>query len=245
MEKVLGIDIGGSSIKAGLVSFDGGVSVESFQSIDVGHQTTPEVYAAEMVKLENSISGSFSVGIGFPSVVRDNCVAGMPDNMHLDWRGANLCDILFPERAGVFAVNDADAAGLAEVLRPEAGALRKGTTVVLTLGTGIGSAIFIDGQLLPNSELGLIEMNGDYAERYAAPSIKTKDNLSMEEWALRLDEYISRVEHYLSADTIVLGGGISNRFEEFGAKLERRARVVPAYYRQKAGVIGAAVYGNT
>jgi polyphosphate glucokinase len=139
-------------------------------------------------------------------------------------------------------LNDADAAGVAEVYRHEAEALRKGVTLVITLGTGVGSAIFLNGNLLPNTELGMLQMHGMKAEDYMAASVKSRDSLSVPEWSARLQEYLLIVEKLLTPDHIVLGGGISADFEDYRSTLKISTPLQPAYYRNQAGVIGAAMY---
>ena len=154
------------------------------------------------------------------------------------------CDQLLQEKdIPHFALNDADAAGFAEVYQPEAVALRRGVAVVLTLGTGIGSGVFVDGKLLPNSELGMLEIHNVMAEEYAAASVIRRENLSIQSWATRLQEVINQIEIILSPDHLILGGGISSDFEQYRPFLStKRAILAPARYRNQAGVIGAGMF---
>ena len=132
--------------------------------------------------------------------------------------------------------------GSPRLYRPEAAELRKGVTLVITLGSGIGSGLYLDGRLLPNTEMGLIEMHGMSAEKFTAASVKTREGLSTETWAVRLQEYLAKLEALLKPDTIVLAGGISADFEIYASLLSTRAKLLPAFYRNQAGVIGAAMY---
>ncbi len=244
MDKYLGIDIGGSSIKTGVMDFSQGTSMEAFQVIPTPGKLSPSYYANMIREIDAAVGGSYAIGLGFPSVLFNGTITGSPDNMHSEWSGINLPDFLFPNKSEVHIINDADAAGIAEVYRPGAEALRKGTTIVLTMGTGIGSAVFVNATMSRNAELGLIELDGMQAENYAAPSIKTRENLSMKDWALRFTEYLTKLELYLAPDTIVIGGGISLEFEVFAAHLTTRAKLIPAHYRDKAGVVGACKYAS-
>ncbi len=178
----------------------------------------------------------------FPRVVINNMVIEFCHRLDEVWREVFLSERLFPACIPRFAINDADAAGLAELQRPGAEELLHGVTIVLTLGTGIGSGIFVDGHLHPNTEMGLFQMYGMEAEQYTAPSIKSRDGLTLEAWCERFQEYLEKLELYLAPDHLVLGGGISADFEKFRPLLHTRADLRPAFYRNQAGVIGAALY---
>lgn len=239
---ILGFDIGGSSVKYGLVNMAEDFNLQSFNMIPLPYTASPQVYAKAIAEILPGIPNFDCVGVGFPRIIIDNQVIEYKTKLDQVWNSVFLSNKLFSSSIPCFAINDADAAGLAEVHRPDAQDLRRGVTIVVTFGTGIGSAIFLDGKLLPNTEMGLFEMNGIKAENYAASSIKTLQGLSMEEWAKRLQNYLLELEMYLSPDHIVLGGGISADFEQFCQFLHTRAKLQPAQYRNQAGVIGSAMY---
>jgi polyphosphate glucokinase len=237
---VLGIDIGCTSIKYGLVSLEDEIKVSNFDFIFISQNARTQKYIDALVYLVESQSPYEALGIGFPSVVLENRVRETTPEFFKIW---NKVEPQLKSRGIPYcALNDADAAGVAEVYRQEAEELRKGVTVIITLGTGVGSAIFLDGNLLPNTEFGLLEMHGIPAEEYMAASVKTRDSLSVAQWSSRLQEYLLIVDKLLTPDHIVLGGGISAEFEDYRTYLHISAPLQPAYYRNQAGVIGAAMY---
>lgn len=236
-----GIDIGGTAIKYGEVNFGDEITTQDFDMVLIPQTFRTEKYTNAIVGLLQAADKYKGVGIGFPSVVWEDGIMNLDVQFNDIWNIASK--LLSEKKIPHFAINDADAAGFAELYNPAASELRKGVTIVLTLGTGIGSAIFLDGKLLPNSELGMLEIRGFQAEHYAAASIKRRDCLAMQEWASRLQEYITQLEIVLSPDHIILGGGISSNFEEFRQFLStKRADIAPAFYRNQAGVVGAAMY---
>lgn len=238
----LGFDIGGSSIKYGLVGLDEVVHLRYFDVVQLPYTAAPEEYAAAVARILRLLPEFNGVGVGFPRIIIDNQVVEFKTRLDEVWNEVFLSDRLFNPQVQRYAINDADAAGLAEVHRPGAEDLRHGVTIVLTLGTGIGSAIFQDGHLLPNTEMGLIEMYGMEAEKYSAASVKTLQNLSFQDWSYRLQEYLQKLELYLAPNHLVLGGGISADFEQFRPFLHTRAVLNPAHFRNQAGVVGAAMY---
>jgi polyphosphate glucokinase len=237
-----GIDIGCTSIKHGLVSFGQEIIVKEFGSIFIPEASKSGQFTQALESLLQNTSTFTAVGVGFPSTVRNNAILNLSIEFNDIWSG--VCTLLKTHNTPCFAINDADAAGIAEVYRNDAAALRKGVTIVITLGTGIGSAIFLDGKLIPNTEIGLIEMHGMTAEKYTAGSGKTKESLSLPEWAARLQEYLTKIEVVLKPDSLILGGGISAEFEEYSSLLKTRAQLLPAFYRNQAGVIGAAIHAS-
>ncbi|MBI9050569.1 MAG: ROK family protein [Anaerolineaceae bacterium] len=238
--KVLGIDIGCTSIKHGIVDLDQGIEVNDFDMIFISQNSRTEKYLDALNYLVANSADVQAIGIGFPSVVRPSGILNTSIMFNDIWQEilATTNKLNLP----CWALNDADAAGAAEVYRNDAKDLRKGVAIVITLGTGIGSAIYIDGKLLPNTELGMLNMQGMMAEHYTAASVKTAQALTTQEWAGRLQEYLSLVETLFTPDHIVLGGGISNEFEIYSPLLQTEAVLMPAYYRNQAGVIGAALY---
>jgi len=235
-----GIDFGCSSIKYGLVSLDRKIAVSHFDALPLSPNAATPDFIAAMTGVLQAAPYFEAAGFGFPSVVHGDHINNMAIQFNQIWVG--VLEFLQPLKLAGFALNDADAAGLAEVYRFEAADLRQGTTLVLTLGTGIGSALFLDRKLLPNTEMGLLELHGMDAELYAAPSVKTRHGLTLPAWAARLQEYLRKVEILQAPDHIVLGGGISNDFETYRSLLDLQIPLVPAYYRNQAGVIGAAMY---
>lgn len=237
---ILGIDIGRTTIKHGLVRLENGIKVSDFDQISIPHTSRYDGYQEALLHLLQDTPDYQAVGVGFPCVIRENRVYSKDIDFNEIW--SSIQDFLKAARVPCFAVNDADAAGMAEISRPGAEGLRSGVTLVLTLGTGIGSAIFLDGKLLPNTELGRIELHGSPAEEYAAASIRSEKSLSFEQWAERLQEYLAQVEMLLAPDHLVLGGGISADFERYRFCLHTGVPLQPAHYRNQAGVIGAAMF---
>jgi polyphosphate glucokinase len=236
-----GIDVGCTSIKHGGVSFTEQIETENFDMLLIPQTLRTEKYTDAILSLLESAQKYKVVGIGFPSVVWEDGILDLEIKFNDIWVKASH----LAEELGVpcFAINDADAAGFAEVYNPAAVQLRKGVTIVLTLGTGIGSAVFLNGQLLPNTEFGMLELHGMDVELFAAPSVKRRDNLTLQVWAERLQDFISHLEIICSPDHIILGGGISTDYEDYRPFLTtKRAKLEPAYYRNQAGVVGAALY---
>jgi len=239
--KYFGIDVGCTSIKHGEVSFTEQIETEKFDMLLIPQNMRTEKYTDAILGLLNAAQKYQGVGIGFPSVVWEDGILNLEIKFNDIWGKASH----LAKELGVpcFAINDADAAGFAELYNPGAVELRKGVTIVLTLGTGIGSAIFLNGQLLPNTELGMLKLHDMDVELFTAPSVKRRDNLSMQAWAERLQDFISHLEIIFSPDYIILGGGISTDYEEYSPFLStKRAKLGPAYYRNQAGVVGAAMY---
>jgi polyphosphate glucokinase len=236
-----GIDIGCTAIKFGEVSLDREIETHNFDMLLIPQTQRTQKYTDALLRLIQHAEEYKGIGVGFPSVVWEDGIMNLDIEFNDIWQ--KLVKVFRQKNVPHFAINDADAAGFAEVYHPGASELRKGLTIVLTLGTGIGSGIFLNGKLCPNSELGMIEINGMMAETFAAASVKHREGLSMEEWASRLQRVISQIEIILSPDHILLGGGISSDYEDYCSLLStKRSTLGPAYYRNQAGVIGAAMY---
>ncbi|MEP7193651.1 MAG: polyphosphate--glucose phosphotransferase [Actinomycetota bacterium] len=238
----LGIDIGGSGIKGAPVDLTSGELARDRLRYDSPKQSTPEAVIDIVVKIADHFAddtGSSPIGVTLPAVVT-NGVVRTAANIDSAWIGADARKLM-SEKLGrpVTILNDADAAGLGEL---HFGAARnaRGLVLVSTLGTGIGSALFYNGALIPNSELGHLEIDGHDAEHRAASSIKAEKNLSWQEWAERLQRYYSHVEDLLWPDLIVVGGGVSRKAEKFLPLLHLRAPIVAAQLQNSAGIIGAA-----
>ena len=237
-----GIDFGGSGIKGAPVDVEQGDFTDDKVRIPTPQPSTPEAVAEVFVELLSRFpDSSGAVGVTVPAVVRHGVVASAA-NIDQGWIGTDA-DALFTKATGrdVHVVNDADAAGLAEV-RYGAAKGRKGLVIVTTLGTGIGSAMVYDGVLVPNSELGHLEIDGYDAEKRAASSIKDSEGLSYPEWAERLTVYYRTLEKLFSPDLIVVGGGVSKDADEFLHLIDVDTEIVAATLRNRAGIVGAALY---
>jgi len=239
---VLGIDIGGSGIKGAPVDLATGEFAADRLRIDTPAESTPKNVAAvvgEIVQHFGDTIGDGPIGITIPAVVTHG-VTRSAANIDKSWIGAEA-EKIFEDRLGrdIMLVNDADAAGVAEV---HYGAAKghPGLVLLTTLGTGIGTAIVYRGVLIPNSELGHIEVDGHDAETRAASSIKEKEGLSYKEWAKRLQRYYERLEALLWPDLIVIGGGVSKAADKFIPRLQLNAELVPAKLLNTAGIVGAA-----
>ena len=241
MAHVLGVDIGGSGIKAAPVDLDTGTLVSERVKLDTPHPAEPEAVAGVVSELVTRFSWTGPAGITFPGVVADGIIRTAA-NVDRSWIGTDA-NKLFAAATGltVSVINDADAAGLAE-MRFGAGVGQKGTVLMLTLGTGIGSALFIDGILVPNTEFGHVEIRGKEAEKRAAEAVREELALSWGKWAGRVDEYLEHMEMLLSPKLIIIGGGISRKSGKFLPLLTGlRAAVVPATLLNDAGIVGAAM----
>jgi polyphosphate glucokinase len=241
----LGIDIGGSGIKGALVDLAAGELLTERVKIVTPQPSTPAAVADVVAELAGrfDLPAGAPIGCTFPAVIQHG-VARTAANVDASWIGTDV-DALFTEHVGrdVLILNDADAAGVAE-MRFGAGRGADGVVILTTLGTGIGSAIFLDGHLLPNSELGHLILHGQDAEKYAASSAKKREDLSYTAWAERLQEYYSHLEFVLNPDLLIVGGGVSRKHEKFLPKLSLRTPIVPAELRNDAGIVGAAVLAH-
>lgn len=241
MVHVLGIDIGGTGIKAAPVDVASGKLIADRFKVATPHPAEPDAVAAVIAQLVSHFQWTGPAGITFPGVV-DNGVIRTAANLVPDWISLNAADV-FGKASDlqVTVLNDADAAGVAEMAFG-AGAGHRGTVLMLTLGTGIGSALFYDGVLVPNTEFGHIEIHGKDAEERASERAREEKDLSWGKWAGRVDEYLEKMEALLSPSLIIIGGGISKRSDKFLPKLTSlRAQVVPASLLNDAGIVGAAM----
>ena len=241
MAHVLGVDIGGTGIKGAPVDVDTGKLLAERIKLDTPHPSEPHAVAAVVSELIKRFEWTGPVGITFPGVVADGVVRTAA-NVDKAWIDTDA-HALFGEATGlkVTVINDADAAGLAE-MKFGAGVGQKGTVLMLTLGTGIGSALFIDGILVPNTEFGHIEIRGREAEKRASELVREEHDLSWGKWAGRVDEYLEHMEQLLSPKLFIIGGGISKKSDKFLPRLTGlRAKVVPAAMLNDAGIVGAAM----
>lgn len=240
MTTLLGIDIGGTGMKAAPVDTDTGELIADRHRILTPQPATPDRVADVLTELAQHFDWTGPIGATFPAVVRHG-VAETAANVDQSWIGTDA-GTLFSQATGapVTVLNDADAAGLAE-MDFGAGKGRQGVVLVVTLGTGIGSALFVDGTLVPNTELGHLQIRGKDAEHRAAASVRESKGWSWEEWAKRLQEYFAEVEALLSPDLLIVGGGVSKKADRFLPLIETRAELVPAQLLNEAGIVGAAV----
>ena len=240
---ILGIDIGGSGIKGAPVDTITGRLLAERLRIKTPKNGEPEPVADVVNRIAQSFKWQGPIGIGFPAPIRAGVVL-MAANVSARWVGMNA-DSLFTRVTGCDCtlINDADAAGMAE-MSFGAGRGQRGTVIMLTLGTGIGSAIFYRGQLLPNTEFGHVELNGEDAETHAAAAARTREGLSWKKYAKRLDQYLKMMEKLFWPDLFIIGGGISKDSEKLLPLLTIETRVVPAQLLNEAGIVGAALGAN-
>jgi polyphosphate glucokinase len=237
---ILGIDVGGTGIKGAPVDTDTGTLLaERFRLL------TPDgAKPGPVVEVVKSVAMQFDwhapIGCGFPAVIRDG-VAETAANINQKWIGTNVAQ-LFSEatQCPVYVVNDADAAGLAEVTFGVGKGVR-GVVMMITIGTGLGSALFIDGKLVPNTELGHIEVEGDDAESIASDVARKQQDLSWKKWAKRLDKYLNILENLFHPNLMILGGGAIKKQDQFLPLLTLHTRVIPAELGNDAGIVGAAL----
>lgn len=239
-----GIDIGGSGMKAAPVDLTTGRLTEDRFKILTPQPADPDAMATVVSQLVDHFGYEGLVGVTFPGVVR-NGVIHTAANVDPSWIGTDA-DALFTDATGceVHVVNDADAAGLAEV-RFGAGCEQSGTVLVLTFGTGIGSGLFREGILVPNTEFGHIEIDGHDAETQAAASARDREGLSWKQWAPRVERYLRHVVALLSPDLIIVGGGASRKADKWLPLLDVDCEIVPAALENEAGIVGAALVATT
>lgn len=241
MAKALGIDIGGTGIKAAVVDTGTGDLVSDRLKLATPHGGDPDDVVSTVLDLVDQLGGhddAVPVGVCFPAVVRDGRTMSAA-NVSQRWIGLEA-EALFERHLGrdIHFVNDADAAGIAEAHFGAAKGVR-GLVFLATLGTGIGTALLYDGTLIPNSELGHIEIGGVDAETITSARARERLGLSWDEWAVNLQNYLERIEFLINPDLIILGGGGSKAFDQYGHLLDLRAPVVPATLRNNAGIMGA------
>lgn len=243
---IMGIDVGGSGIKGVPVDLETGELLEERFRLPTPVKAKPADVAETVADVIKHFNWSGPVGIGFPAVIR-NGVAYTAANIHKSWIGTDA-NKLFSEATGcpVYVLNDADAAGMAEMKYgigqdPER---RKGVVILITIGTGLGSALFVDGTLVPNTELGHIEIRGKDAESRASDAARQAKEMSWEEWGGKFDEYLGWLERLFWPDLIILGGGVSKIAYKFMPYLTLKTEVVPAKLLNQAGIAGAALYAG-
>lgn len=237
-----GIDIGGSGIKGALVDLATGRLSGERLRIDTPRPATPDAIADVVAEIVQTFDWAGPIGITVPCVVQQG-VAKTAANVDPSWIGTDA-DELFAKRLGrdtedIMMLNDADAAGIAEVRFGDERS-RRGVVLLLTFGTGIGSALFVDGRLVPNTEFGHIEVDGEDGEKRAAASVKDREDLSYPEWAERVTRYLTTLERSIWPDLVIVGGGVSKRAEKWVPLLKVRSTISVATLKNHAGIVGAA-----
>lgn len=242
---ILGVDVGGSGIKGAVVDTATGVLVTERIRLITPQPATPEAIGLTVRELVQQHQWTGPVGMGFPAAIQHG-VARTAANIDKAFIGLSVAD-LFSAQTGcpVFVANDADVAGLAE-MRFGAGQGHTGVVLIVTVGTGLGTALFTNGQLLPNTELGHIYLdNGVEAERFASEAVRDTEELKWKQWGVRFNLYLTTMESLFWPDLIVLGGGASAKLEKFSPQITTKAPVVPAKFLNQAGIVGAALYAET
>ncbi|MEV6960182.1 polyphosphate--glucose phosphotransferase [Streptomyces sp. NPDC051207] len=241
--QIFGVDIGGSGIKGAPVDLERGDLAQERFKVLTPQPATPDGVADSVKEVVEHYGWTGPVGITFPGVVTDGATIRTAANVDRAWIDTDARALLGDRLGGlpVTVVNDADAAGVAE-MHFGAGQGRRGTVVLLTFGTGIGSALFVDGTLVPNTELGHLELHGHEAEKRASSKAKDDDDLTWEEWAHRVQQYLAHVEMLFSPELFIIGGGVSRKAHKFLHCIEGiKAEIVPAQLQNNAGIVGAAM----
>jgi polyphosphate glucokinase len=236
----LGIDIGGSGIKGAPVDTKTGRLLQERFRIPTPDPAKPKAVGEVVAEVAKHFKWKGPVGCGFPAVIQ-NGVAMTAANIHEKWIETNAAE-LFKELTGcpVIVLNDADAAGMAEMTFG-AGKGRQGTVLMITIGTGIGTAIFTNGVLLPNTEFGHLTIRGMDAEHRASDAVRKQEDLTWKKWSKRLNEFLAEMERLIWPDLIIVSGGVSKYNDKFFPLLETRAEIVPAQFLNEAGIVGAAL----
>lgn len=242
--RVLGIDVGGSGIKGAPVETKTGKLVAERVRIKTPKNAEPEPVAEVVAEIAKSFAWNGPIGIGFPAPIKSG-ITLMAANVSEKWIGLNA-DELFTKLTGCDCtmINDADAAGLAE-MKFGAGKGQQGTVIMITLGTGIGTAIFHRGNLLPNTEFGHLGMDGNEAEHLASDAARQRDDLSWKKYAKRLNKYLAEMQKLFWPDLFIIGGGISKQSEKYIPLLKIETPVVPAQFLNEAGIVGSALAVKT
>ena len=236
----MGVDIGGSGIKGAVIDINAGKLKGERKRIPTPVPSSPDNIAKTLNEIIHHFKWTDLVGCGFPAVVRDGKIF-TASNVDKEWIGADAAR-LFSKTTGcdISVINDADAAGVAE-MEFGAGKGQQGVVFIITVGTGIGTALFSKGKLVPNTELGHLIMNNMIAERYTSDAVRKQEDLSWKKWSKRFNEYLKEIDRLFWPDLIIIGGGASKKHAKFFQYLDIKAEVVPAHLRNEAGMIGAAM----
>jgi polyphosphate glucokinase len=241
---IMGIDVGGSGIKGVPVDLVTGELAGERYRLPTPPLAKPDEVAETVAAVVKNFNWQGPVGVGFPAVIRSGIVHTAA-NIHDSWINVNV-EKLFSDITGnpVYVLNDADAAGLAEMRFGVGRERQKGVVIMITIGTGLGTVIFVDGKMVPNTELGHIEIRGKDAERRASDAARQRKEMSWEKWGSRFNEYLNTMEKLFWPDLFILGGGVSKVSEKFLPFLQLRTEVVPAQLLNQAGIVGAALYAE-
>jgi polyphosphate glucokinase len=241
---VLGIDFGGSGIKGAIVDIENGKLISERYRLDTPEGGAPKPVAKVIQQIGEHFSWSGPAGFGYPGVVR-NGIAESAANISKKWIGTDVNELLKNYTGNqFFTLNDADAAGIAEMQFGVGRNYQKGVVILLTLGTGIGSAVFSDGILLPNTEFGHLQIRGKDAEKRASDATRQEKELSWKQWSKRFQEVLDYLEFIFSPDVFILGGGISKEADRFLGYLKCRAQIFPAELQNQAGIVGSALFAH-
>ncbi len=243
---ILGVDIGGTGIKGGLIDIEKGEMISERHRIPTPNPATVESVAEAFKDLVNHFSWTGTVGAGFPAIIR-NGTAYSASNIDNNWIGTNVQNVLSAASGcDVFVLNDADAAGVAS-MKYGIGKGEQGVVIMLTIGTGIGSAIFLDGQLVPNTELGCLYLSNqkEISEKQLSNRVRKSKEMSWNDWGRLFNTYLQHIERLYSPNLVILGGGGSKRYHKFEDQIEVGFPVKPAILLNQAGAIGAAYYAWT
>ena len=242
--KILGMDIGGSGIKAAIVDTKTGELISDRHRIATPKPASPYAVAQVVKEMINHFNWEKAVGCSFPTTIIDGkCIHS--GNLSEEWKNVHVDDY-FKDACNVpfYISNDADLAGLAEITLG-AGKRKKGLVLVITIGTGIGSGLFYNGKLIPNLEIGkLLHRDGEIIEFFCADSIRKKEELTLQEWALRFDILLQYIKTIFSPNLIIIGGGISKKYNKFKQYLNTDVKIKVAKFKNNAGIIGAAMYAR-
>lgn len=237
---VLGIDIGGTGMKGGLVDIESGELISERFRLPTPKKRDPEAMAERFKEIVDHFGYEGPIGVGFPTIIK-NGTCGSQGNLHKKWKGLNVADV-FAEKTGqeVIVVNDADAAAYA-TMEYGVGKGEMGLVLMVTIGTGIGSGAFFNGTLIPNFELGQIPYKKfKKIEEWASASAKEREKLSLEEWAIRFNKFLKITNLLIAPDLIILGGGLSKEWDNYAHLIDSPVHIKPAALRNNAGIVGAA-----
>lgn len=242
-DKILGVDVGASGIKGAIVDLRTGELLSERRRLETPRPANPKSMADTFGELVKTFDWQGPVGCGFPAIVKDG-IALSAANIDKSWVNTNIAKV-FSKASGceVKVCNDADAAGVAEVTFG-VGKGKKGVIILITIGSGLGTALFTDGRLVPNTEFGHVYLNNMIAEHYASNTTRQKYELSWKKWGKRFNEYLAHIERLLSPNMIILGGGTSKRYEFFEKYIKVDCPVIPAKLLNNAGIVGAAAYAQ-
>jgi len=242
--EVLGLDIGGSGIKGAIVDSQTGVLLTDRNRIPTPDGAEPKEVVKEVEQLIKFFNYQGPIGCGFPAIIQHG-IARSAANISEKWIGTNV-DHLFSSMLGLpfYTLNDADAAGLAEIRFGVGQEYQKGVVILLTIGTGIGSAIFSDGVLVPNTEFGHLKIKGKDAEHRASDAARQANDLSWKKWAKELNGFLLVMEGLFSPDLFIIGGGISKKWEKIEKNLTLKTKIMPAQLLNQAGIVGAGLFAE-